>query len=365
MRAGDQDDSGELPGLGSRVRGPPRRRARVSITDARHARASLLFGGTTPCDGSGADLRRCPRAAARPHVQNQAVILKLVAVPPRDGVLQALDLLIHELDHLATLHIDHVVVVKTTIEFKYGLPALEVVLLDDPGRLKLGQHPVDGRQTDVLMLVDQLPVDVLSRQVPRMTTLQDGENAHARMRHFQPDATQFLHWFHGGVSEQGRPQCIIGSFERWRMQMIKRTWTLAAAVALASASALPGCGIIYKPDIQQGNLLEKSNVQELKPGLSKAQVLSLLGQPSVISPFDGSRWDYVSTFQHRGGKTEERKLTLLFKNGVLVRTEGDYFAETPKQMLKASYNFEGNYQPGSTQDASKPGSEPPGDGGRN
>ena len=127
--------------------------------------------------------------------------------------------------------------------------------------------------------------------------------------------------------------------------MINRTWTLVAAIALLAGSALGGCGIIYKPDIQQGNLLERANVHELKPGMSKSQVLSLLGQPSVISPFDSSRWDYVSTFQHRGGKTLQRKLTLIFKNGVLVRTEGDYFAETPQDMLKASRSFEGNYKP--------------------
>ena len=127
--------------------------------------------------------------------------------------------------------------------------------------------------------------------------------------------------------------------------MINRTWTLVAAIALVSGIALGGCGIIYKPDIQQGNLLERTNVHELKPGMSKRQVLSLLGQPSVISPFDGSRWDYVSTFQHRGGKTLQRKLTLIFKNDVLVRTEGDYFAETPQDMLKASQSFEGNYKP--------------------
>ena len=41
----------------------------------------------------------------------------------------------------------------------------------------------------------------------------------------------------------------------------------------------------------------------------------------------------------------QRKLTLIFKNDVLVRTEGEYFAETPQDMLKASQSFEGNYKP--------------------
>ena len=129
------------------------------------------------------------------------------------------------------------------------------------------------------------------------------------------------------------------------MQTINRTRVIIWAITLASGFALGGCGILYKPDVQQGNLMEQAKVNELKPGMTKRQVITLLGAPSVISPFDSSRWDYVSTFQHRGGKVRERKLTLIFKNDTLVRTEGHFFAETPQEMLKASKAFEGDYIP--------------------
>ncbi|WP_343115416.1 outer membrane protein assembly factor BamE, partial [Clostridioides difficile] len=63
---------------------------------------------------------------------------------------------------------------------------------------------------------------------------------------------------------------------------------------------------VYTPDVQQGNLFSKTvdqkAVDQLKPGLTKEQVLTLLGTPSVASPFDHSRWDYVSTYSHRGEK---------------------------------------------------------------
>ena len=72
--------------------------------------------------------------------------------------------------------------------------------------------------------------------------------------------------------------------------------TLGMAL-LATASA--GCGLVYTPDVQQGNLLDKKNVDQLQPGMTKRQVLVLMGTPSVISPFDNDRWDYVSTFSHR------------------------------------------------------------------
>ncbi len=117
------------------------------------------------------------------------------------------------------------------------------------------------------------------------------------------------------------------------------------SVLFVVSLALGGCGIIYKPDIQQGNLLEKSEVQQLHPGMSKTQVVALLGTPSVTSPLDANRWDYVSTYQHRGGKIVHHLMTVIFKDGTLVRTEGNYFAQNAQQMLKASKAYEGDYTP--------------------
>lgn len=124
--------------------------------------------------------------------------------------------------------------------------------------------------------------------------------------------------------------------------MPKLNRPLALLLALAS---LGGCGILYKPDVQQGNLLEKKNVEELKPGMTKRQALALLGSPSVQSPFTQDRWDYVASYQHRGGPVDVRRLTLYFKNDTLVRTEGNFFAENSKDLLKQSNAYKGEYIP--------------------
>ncbi len=108
---------------------------------------------------------------------------------------------------------------------------------------------------------------------------------------------------------------------------------LLAAMALATLG-LGACAIVYKPDIQQGNVLDKANVDQLKPGMSKEQVLALLGQPSMASPFDQERWDYVNTLQHRGGKIDVRDFTVYFENGVLARTEGTWREDDGTEMLK-------------------------------
>lgn len=118
---------------------------------------------------------------------------------------------------------------------------------------------------------------------------------------------------------------------------------LRTLVFLLPILAVTGCGIVYKQDIQQGNLLEKKNVEQLKPGMTKRQVVVLLGSPSIASPFDHDRWDYLSTFSRRGGKMTQRTLTLYFNNDVLVRTEGNYFPQDASKLLEQTSKYKMKY----------------------
>src|SRR3546814_10895249 len=112
---------------------------------------------------------------------------------------------------------------------------------------------------------------------------------------------------------------------------------------------IAGCHMVYKPDVQQGNLLDKKTVDQLKPGMTKHQVLVLMGTPSVSTPFDHSRWDYVSTVSRRGGPIKVRSLTLTFNNDTLVRTEGDFFAQDAQQLVKDSKKYNAGYPVNETQ----------------
>ncbi len=134
-------------------------------------------------------------------------------------------------------------------------------------------------------------------------------------------------------------------------------------VALLALS-IAGCHIAYTPDVQQGNLLDKDMVSQLKPGMTKHQVLLLLGTPSVSTPFDHSRWDYVSTQSHRGEKPKVRTFQLTFNNDTLVRTEGDFFASDPEQLVKESKKYDTGYPATETRgDKSKSPDDKKDDGG--
>jgi outer membrane protein assembly factor BamE len=126
-----------------------------------------------------------------------------------------------------------------------------------------------------------------------------------------------------------------------------RKLLITAVVALA----VSGCGIIYKQPIYQGNLLEKSAIDQLQPGMSKQQVLTLLGSPSIADPFHNQRWDYTTSQRTgRTGHVEIKNLVLYFENDSLTKWDGGYFPEQDEALAK---NLRKAYGPNLAKDKKK------------
>jgi outer membrane protein assembly factor BamE len=100
-----------------------------------------------------------------------------------------------------------------------------------------------------------------------------------------------------------------------------------ALVLILAAVLMSGCMFIYRQPVFQGNLLEKANVDQLKPGMTQAQVVALLGTPPLADPFHNERWDYVASEQRKHGKAQIKDLTLWFDGDTLTKMEGEYFPE--------------------------------------
>ncbi|HFC8179573.1 TPA: outer membrane protein assembly factor BamE [Neisseria meningitidis] len=99
---------------------------------------------------------------------------------------------------------------------------------------------------------------------------------------------------------------------------------LSALLGLAACSAervslFPS----YKLKIIQGNEIDPRAAAALRPGMTKDQVLLLLGSPILRDAFHTDRWDYTFNTSRNGIIKERSNLTVYFENGVLVRTEGD------------------------------------------
>lgn len=125
--------------------------------------------------------------------------------------------------------------------------------------------------------------------------------------------------------------------------------TLLLALSIAAVSA--GCGIVYRQPIYQGNLLESTAVEQLQAGMSKQQVLGLIGTPSIQDPFHHDRWDYTSTQRtDRLGNTEIKNLTLWFEDGALTTWEGEHFPEQDEQLAKSARK---QFGPNLTRDKDK------------
>jgi outer membrane protein assembly factor BamE len=74
---------------------------------------------------------------------------------------------------------------------------------------------------------------------------------------------------------------------------------------------------IYRPTVQQGNLICDQSVAQLHPGMTTDQVLYLMGTPILSPVFQPDRWDYVYTIKHGNAPRYQRYVTLYFCNGVL------------------------------------------------
>ena len=91
--------------------------------------------------------------------------------------------------------------------------------------------------------------------------------------------------------------------------------------------AIVGCSIsmprVHKVAVQQGNILNQSMVDKLKPGMTRTQVAYVMGRPVIINTFDPDRWDYVFTIEVPGQFNETTRMSLFFENDILTHFTGD------------------------------------------
>lgn len=108
------------------------------------------------------------------------MILEHVAVLLGDIPLKLLDPLVTELDDLAGLQANHVIVVRPVGQLENGRGAFEIVARDEAGLLELRQHAVDRRQAQLLPAFEQQPIDTLGAQMPIVARFEDFEDFQAR-----------------------------------------------------------------------------------------------------------------------------------------------------------------------------------------
>ena len=270
-------------------------------------------------------------------VQAQRVVGDLETLGLGHRLLAGLDFGVVKLFHPAAVQTDHVVVVLALVELVHRLAAFKVVAVQQPGLFELREHPVDGRQTDVGTLLQQVAEHVFGRHVALHATLENLEDFQAGAGGFEAGALEVVD-LHGGESKVG------GQAAGWPLQcpddiglppsMTASSTLRLFLLALTLLAGLSGCSVTrsvnrdtfkpYVPDVVQGNFVSREQRQFLRPGMSRAQVRDVLGTPLVTSLFHADRWDYAFSIRRQGVPPQQFRLTLYFnQNDVLERIEGD------------------------------------------
>lgn len=84
---------------------------------------------------------------------------------------------------------------------------------------------------------------------------------------------------------------------------------------------LPG---VYRVDVQQGNMIDQAMIDQLRPNMSKRQVLYILGSPMTANTFNPKQWDYIYSTEVGGDDRVQKRVSLIFKDDQLVGVQGDF-----------------------------------------
>lgn len=94
---------------------------------------------------------------------------------------------------------------------------------------------------------------------------------------------------------------------------------LACSLLCGCASWLPDA---HRLDLTQGNAVKPENLKQLQPGMSKQQVVELIGSPTLLDPFHSERWDYIYRYIPGEGEIEQSRISLYFnKEDILQRVD--------------------------------------------
>ena len=100
------------------------------------------------------------------------------------------------------------------------------------------------------------------------------------------------------------------------MQTMRTVTYLLVYISLLLLTACSGGRIpfTYSMEVQQGTIIEQERVERLEPGMTRRQVEFLLGSPTLISPFDEDRWDYLYSIRRDGRTADRQRVTILFED---------------------------------------------------
>lgn len=117
------------------------------------------------------------------------------------------------------------------------------------------------------------------------------------------------------------------------MNIRTRRAGFAFALAAAALATLGGCasqrndrsGLFqpYRTDLPQGNYVTREMLEQVETGMTREQVRVALGTPLLGQLFRNDRWDYVFRYQHASGRSDQRRVTIVFRDDRVAEIRSD------------------------------------------
>lgn len=108
----------------------------------------------------------------------------------------------------------------------------------------------------------------------------------------------------------------------------------------------------YRADVIQGNFVSREMADELKPGMSKAQVQAIMGTPLLQTIFNQNRWEYVFSLRQGYHAPVVRRFSVYFdKDGKMVRADGDPLPSEQEFVTQINTLRDGGKKPRSLTEA--------------
>jgi outer membrane protein assembly factor BamE len=112
----------------------------------------------------------------------------------------------------------------------------------------------------------------------------------------------------------------------------KLAYLLAAAGGLALTAACTTTShyfesvripLVYRVDVQQGNVITQDMLAQLERGMDKNKVRFIMGTPLLVDVFHQDRWDYVYTMRNGSDRPVQRRVSVFFEHDRLAHLDGD------------------------------------------
>lgn len=80
---------------------------------------------------------------------------------------------------------------------------------------------------------------------------------------------------------------------------------------------------IYRMDIPQGNKIDPARLDQLKVGMTRSQVVYLLGDAAITDQFHANQSHYVYyLYKGEEQQSEQKTMVLTYDNDILMDIEG-------------------------------------------